>query len=282
MKKWGITILKSIIIGLPAIILVTIGLDAADHYNNLSDSLIVKLVSHKAPALCPEDMILVLSEKGNFCFDKFEAAANPNCPYPNAGSQNETRINLSADKCQPVAQAGSPPWRFISQSQAAVACAKAGKRLPTSEEWYSAALGTPDNSETWSKDDCQVNSNWASQPGLTGAGKNCRSAAGAYDLIGNVWEWVKGETKDGSIGSNILPPAGYIKSVDSAGWPLVTDETDPDSNYNNDYLWIKEVGVRAIARGGYWNNQAEAGLYSMYLVLSPAEVGPGIGFRCVK
>ncbi len=55
-----------------------------------------------------------------------------------------------------------------------------------------------------------------------------------------------------------------------------------DQNFNEDYLWIKKKGVRGIARGGYWANGAEAGVYAMYLVSPTSFAGDGIGFRCVK
>jgi formylglycine-generating enzyme required for sulfatase activity len=61
--------------------------------------------------------------------------------------------------------------------------------LPTDKEWLQVALGTPDKETGWDSDDCQVENNWDIQPGLAGTGKNCVSAAGAYDMIGNVWEW---------------------------------------------------------------------------------------------
>jgi formylglycine-generating enzyme required for sulfatase activity len=204
------------------------------------------------------------------------------CPYKDIGSQDITRSNLNTLDCIPVSVAGVKPWRFISQSQAISACAKAGKRLPTDEEWYLASLGTPDKGGNWQKDDCQVNNNWSEQPGLTGSGKLCVSAAGAHDMIGNVWEWVKGEIRDGKFNGEELPPAGYITGVDIQGRPIATNDSQADLNFSEDYLWLKATDVRGMARGGYWDNASDAGLYSIYLVYPPSFASPGVGFRCVK
>jgi formylglycine-generating enzyme required for sulfatase activity len=252
-------------------------------------SVIVKAVDNRITSFnnknsgpCANDMVYISFSGGGFCIDKYEASPGLNCAYQEVSNQNETRVNLSQSDCQPISLANARPWRFISQAQAMSACAKAGKRLPTDEEWYLASLGTPDKEKDWTMDDCQVKNNWDSQPGLTSSAKNCVSAAGAYDMIGNIWEWVKGEIKNGYYNDTKLPPSGYIKSVDTSGLPLETDIKIADPNFNGDYLWIKDTETRGIARGGYWNNQGEAGIYSMYLVSLPSFTGTGVGFRCAK
>jgi hypothetical protein len=232
-------------------------------------------------SLCPDGMVFVPGSSGGFCLDKYEDSAG-GCPSGNPGSQDDTRTDLENQACSPVSVAGMIPWRFISQNQAALACAKVGKRLPTSEEWLAGALATPDKNSLWGLDDCQVNNNWREQPGLTGSGKNCVSGVGAYDMIGNIWEWVAGTVEDGKYNGEILPAEGYIKSVNSVGMPTDTNLNQADLNYNNDYLWIKNTGSRGIARGGYWANNDQAGQYSAYIVTAPSDVGPGMGFRCAK
>lgn len=252
-------------------------------------SIIVKAVDNKITKFgngnsgpCPDDMAYVSFSGGGFCIDKYEDLPGTNCSYQEINNQNDTRVNLSQTDCQPVSSPNARPWRFISQAQAMTACAKAGKRLPTDEEWYLASLGTPDKEGNWTADDCQVKNNWDSQPGQTGSAENCVSSAGAYDMIGNVWEWVKGEIKNGYYKDIKLPSSGYIKSVNINGLPLETDIASADQNFNGDYLWIKDTETRGIARGGYWDNQSEAGLYSFYLVSLPSFAGTGVGFRCAK
>jgi formylglycine-generating enzyme required for sulfatase activity len=252
-------------------------------------SIIVKAVDNKIirsesgnNGPCPDGMVYITFSGGGFCIDKYEAGPGTSCTYQEINSQNETRVNLSQSDCRPVSSPNIRPWRFISQAQAMSACAKAGKRLPTDEEWYLASLGTPDKDGGWDGDDCQVRNNWNSQPGLTGSAKNCLSSTGVYDMIGNVWEWVKGEIKDGYYNDTKLPPSGYIKSVNTDGLPIETDINTADPNFNGDYLWVKDNETRGMARGGYWDNRNEAGLYSMYLVSLPSFAGTGVGFRCAK
>ncbi len=281
MKKIFKTI-KYFLVILIAGVLVSIGINAADHYGNFSDSIIGRLINGEPSSPCPDDMVFVPSSQGGFCIDKYEASAGPDCPKSNPVNQLDTRLNLASAECKPVSVAEAVPWRFISQTQAAEACAKAGKRLATPKEWYQASLGTPDINESWGEDDCQVNKNWPDQPGKTGSGKNCISSVGAYDMIGNVWEWVDGTIQDGVYDGRELPAAGFVISADSNGIPTETDPNVPNENYYNDYFWIKTKGTRGIARGGYWDNKADAGKYSLYLVSPPSFVGVGVGFRCAK
>ncbi len=269
-------ILERTIITVAVIVLATVAVKAFDKYSNPPAG------EQAGDSPCPEEMVYIDNGKNSFCVDRYEASAGESCPISNPASQSDSNMNLAADGCRPNSQAGAVPWRMLSQSQAIEACAKAGKRLPTSEEWYLAALGTPDHNTGWTSDDCQLADNWDAQPGFTGSGKNCKSAAGAYDMVGNVWEWVKEESRDGSYNGIELPDSGYITTVDTAGMPAATDPNQPDENYNNDYFWIKQTGLRGMLRGGYWDNGADAGKYSVYLVLPPSYAGETVGFRCVK
>lgn len=282
MRRLLIKLVKSLAIGIVAVILVTIGIDASDNYDNLSESMIGRLVFGEDDGPCPKEMVFIPSENGGFCIDKYEASAGDKCPYRDVSDQIKTRDNLDLKECIPVSMPDSIPWRFISQSQAMAACTKAGKRLPTDTEWYQASLGTPDKEGDWGAADCHVSSNWPEQPGRTGSSQDCVSSAGAFDMVGNVWEWVKGEINDGIYNGNELPKTGYITEVDINGMPVRTTETSPDPNFNEDYLWIKDSGIRGMARGGYWDNKADAGVYSMYLVSPSSYAGTGVGFRCVK
>ncbi len=260
-----------------AVVLTTAGIKASDLFFGSDETAVMSNGSD-----CPDGMIRVPFGGGDFCIDQFEASAAEDCPYDDPVSQSATRDNLDTDGCLPVSMGGKIPWRSISQDQAVLACAKAGKRLPTNEEWYAAALGTPDKAGSWEEYDCQVANNWTEQPGRTGSGARCQSSAGAYDMIGNVWEWVAGAVYDGKYDGKTLPESGYIQGTDGASLPLETDPNTPNDNYFRDYFWIKDSGARAIARGGYWGNESEAGQYSLYVVSPPADVGKGIGFRCVK
>ncbi len=274
-------ILKALGIGVVAVILVTIGIDASDHFDNMSESIVGRIFGGDE-SLCSKDMVYISSGGGGFCIDIYESSTSKDCPYSNPLNQSETRSNLDLDGCRSVSLKEALPWSFISQTQAQVACAKAGKRLATADEWYLASLGTPDSSGGWTRDDCQVSNNWESQPGKTGSGLNCVSSYGVYDMVGNVWEWVQGELNEGQLENIKIPESGYINSVNSKGIPVKTNANIPDPNYNEDYLWTKDSGTRGLTRGGYWNNKADAGVYAMHSAFDPSYVGSGIGFRCVK
>ena len=74
----------------------------------------------------------------------------------------------------------------------------------------------------------------------------------------------------------------YIEAVNSEALPSATSQTKANENYGLDYFWLKDKGTRGIARGGYWDNQADAGRYAAYVVGEPSYIGQGIGFRCAK
>lgn len=101
-------------------------------------------------------------------------------------------------------------------------------------------------------------------------------------MIGNVWEWVEGAVHDGKYDGLELPKSGFIDSLNGVSLPGETNQNVPNEYYNEDYLWIKNSGLRGIVRGGYWNNKSDAGQYSVYIVAPPSSTESGIGFRCVK
>lgn len=275
-------IFKYLIVVVFSILIAGVGIDAADHYGNIKESILGRLINGKQSGPCPDDMVFVPTENQGFCIDKYEASTGEACPNLAPTSQQETTANIDLFDCKPESKPETTPWTNLSQAQAMELCAKAGKRLPTDAEWYLASLGTPDKNDGWALDDCQVSKNWSAQPGMTGAGVNCKSSAGAYDMIGNVWEFVKAQSDDGVINGVKLPGTGFIKAVDINGLPVETDENSPDENNKKDYFWIKETGSRAMARGGYWDSKSDAGRYSVYLVTPLGTAGDGIGFRCAK
>ena len=86
-------------IAILAVGLVTIGIDAVDHYDNLSDSVVGHLFFQGADAPCPAEMVFVPSAAGGFCLDKYEAAAGRRCPktraktyIPSAASPNCSQV----------------------------------------------------------------------------------------------------------------------------------------------------------------------------------------------
>lgn len=113
--------------------------------------------------------------------------------------------------------AGRSPKSGIDWAQANALCRRRGKRLPTEEEWEFAARGTDGRIYPWGN-------NW--QPdAANAAGKNSKttevgnyktgaSPFGAYDMVGNVWEWTASNLRaypGGQLPSGL--PMGELKVI---------------------------------------------------------------------
>jgi formylglycine-generating enzyme required for sulfatase activity len=276
--------LKFVLVVTGAVFLSTLAINAADSWKNPENSMLagaLSSITKKAP--CPEGMTYVGAPAGGYCIDVYENSASESCLYDDPKNQEETRSDIADVKCVPISAKGASPWRNISQNQAMQACAKAGKRLPTNEEWFFAALGTSDSSSGWKTSDCNVNKNRDTfDPALTGSGENCVSPLGVYDMVGNVWEWVGETIKEGKFDGVAVPATGYVASADEKGIPSETSATSSDPNYNNDRFWVKKEGVSGMFRGGFWASGSDAGIYTVHSEMSPSFVGTAVGFRCVK
>src|SRR5262249_58831594 len=96
-------------------------------------------------------------------------------------------VNAPAKEIYAVSLPSVLPSAFITWFQAQEACARAGRRLRTSAERQVAANGTPDPGPDNGTTDCNTAGDG---PSLTGARSSCVSARGAFDMVGNVAEWV--------------------------------------------------------------------------------------------
>jgi formylglycine-generating enzyme required for sulfatase activity len=173
---------------------------------------------------CPVDAVL----SGAGCMDKYEASVwrVPNPTTTNTALVRRIRLgratqaDLTAGGATQLGTAGNPafgvspdyapctangqscandiyalslpgvtPSANITWFMAQEACANAGKRLPTSAEWQVAANGTPDPGPDNGTTDCNTVADNALTT-LTGARSGCVSARGAFDMVGNVAEWV--------------------------------------------------------------------------------------------
>jgi formylglycine-generating enzyme required for sulfatase activity len=95
------------------------------------------------------------------------------------------------------------PRTDISLEDASQVCASRGLRLCTDPEWEQACRGPNGASypygQSYDPQRCNTGSRAANQVEPAGAETRCRSAAGAYDMSGNVAEWTaSGSQRGGS------------------------------------------------------------------------------------
>lgn len=160
-----------------------------------------------------------------------------------------------------VSLPGVTPSRFITWFQAQEACTNSGKRLPSNAEWQAAANGTPDPGLDNGTTDCNSASTTLSVT-PTGSRSNCVSARGAYDMVGNVWEWV----------ADWMP-----LSTDCPGWGA----------FSNDFMCLAgasttDTGPAALLRGGSYLFGATAGPLAIGGLTQPSGEADDVGFRCMR
>lgn len=266
--KWGRIIL--VIIG--ALLVTALGIDASDTISGSKSTLLSQVIS-KSEGRCPQGMSIVENIPSLTCVDTYEVSTHSKCPVPNPEQMLGTIKNYEVKECLPESKEKATPWRYVTRDQAMQLCARVGKRIPTSEEWYALSLGMTDVENT-----CNVKTQNVSE---TGSMPSCISPHGAYDLVGNVWEWVSDDVIDGVYKSAKIPESGYVAQVDSSGMATV-GSTDPQDLFGKDYFWSRGDGAYGIIRGGYYDSGTDAGIYTVHADTLPTTASIGIGFRCVK
>lgn len=258
------TYMRYLIVIIGALVLTTLGLDAADTVSGDRTTLLASLFYSVDERICGAGMNKVVSQASEFCIDSYELSTGTDCPIKDPVSLQGTANNLADPDCVPESKAGALPWRFVTYNQAEQLCARAGKMLPNNTRWYAAALGTPDN-----PDSCILSDSLQS----TGVAQGCVSGGGAYDMIGNVWEFVVPDAAG-------LPVDGYVSGVNADGVPSQTDTT-PHIAYGEDYLWRNSV-PEVMLRGGFYAAKSDGGLYSIQAAVTADFSSAAIGFRCVR
>jgi len=213
---------------------------------------IKKCVPGRRP--CPSDMV----DGGGFCIDKYEATVW-NSPTGvikyGFGVLDDYPCTDNGQNCTNIfarSVVGVSPSANITWFQAQQACRNVGKRLATSGEWQQAVAGTPDGAP------CRVSAGSAGQTGTVG----CVSGAGAFDMVGNLDEWVE----------DWVP-----RSTACPGWGA----------FSNDYMCLSgasttALGPGALLRGGRFNGLTLAGPLSVDVVFAPSDSIDFIGFRCAR
>ncbi len=113
---------------------------------------------------CPSGMALIKSKSdGNYCIDKYE--------YPGRSIRPKN----------------------VNWFQATKTCKSKGKRLCKLKEWKKACGSRYPYGRRFDPNKCntQDEDGFERAKGKAGAFKRCRSSSGAYDMSGNVFEWVE-------------------------------------------------------------------------------------------
>lgn len=176
------------------------------------------------------------------------------CPESGNGCKNFYAVSIP----------GVTPSRFLTWFQAAAAARNAGKRLPTNAEWQAAALGTPDPgvSAAGSQHCNTANGGGGGSHAVvpTGSRSNCVSDVGAFDMVGNLREWVA----DWVPVSTGCVPALFAGDENCLAGASTTE------------------GPSALIRGGAFHFGASAGVFAVNAGFTPTETDRGFGFRAAR
>jgi hypothetical protein len=165
------------------------------------------------------------------------------------------------DPLYAVSIPGVHPTACVSWFQAEQACRLSGKRLLTNQEWQAAAAGTPDPGTDNGTTDCDVAS---VGPVNTGSRSACVSRWGAFDMVGNVSEWV---ADWGSLAAACTNwSAGFGSDFSCIGGDAANVATLPS----------------ALDRGGNWGVGTGAGVFAVEASGFPTAAFNDLGFRCAR
>src|SRR5262249_46113281 len=166
------------------------------------------------------------------------------------------------DDIYAVSLPGVRPSVTITWFQAQAACESSGKRLPSNAEWQAAVTGTPDPGPDDGTADCNTASAFNTVP--TGSPSACRAPRGAFDMVGNVYEWVADwvprAAACGTWGPNVSPTGDdqCLAGAAASGEP------------------------GALMRGGSFASGVLAGPLAIVASAPPSLPSVSIGFRCTR
>lgn len=139
---------------------------------------------------CPDGMVPVPADEPSFCIDAWEGAIVDGVVVSAPGLAPEIGItfdeSVAACEATPVLDARGQEvgrkrlarlaeWQDAADGQ----LGEGGLAYPWGDEWVDRICATPDLDGTL----------WLSETQLTGSIATCVSPVGAFDMVGNVWEW---------------------------------------------------------------------------------------------
>jgi len=171
---------------------------------------------------------------------------------------------------------GVQPSACITWFQANQACRLSGKRLARNDEWQAAAQGTPTPGTDNGTTDCNVGTypgTDSSKPVETGSRSNCKSIWGAFDMVGNMQEWVADWAERNNSGCADPGAYGFPGSdaICFRGY-----EEIPSQNF------YPPPVPGPLTRGGEFQDGIYAGVFAVDTSFYPSEAINIIGFRCAR
>jgi formylglycine-generating enzyme required for sulfatase activity len=161
-----------------------------------------------------------------------------------------------------VSLAGLKPSAYVTWFQAQAACENARKRLPSNAEWQAAVVGTPDPGSDNATTDCNTDSGRVAVN--TGSRSACTSARGAFDMVGNVSEWV----------ADWVP-----RSPGCGAWSA---GASPTADYQCLAGAATSGSPGAMFRGGGFYDGASAGPLTVGDFVPEVDTYEDRGFRCAR
>lgn len=249
-----------------------------------------------------DDVVRVGDGPSAFWIDRYEASVwtdnagttgsrgRPDVPwgaegsdYPEGFPRNGQWALPPSGIAQPlyaVSRANVIPSSSITWFQAQQACRLSGKQLPTTEQWISAAQGTPDpGADPGTSSNCRTGPGSPRETGAAGRAGTapCVSIWGAQDMIGNLRE--------------------IAAEPHSAPGDAIGEQSPwPDSSFHGDTT-INLIGQAAnragggetyvrgmpsvVQLGGAYGDNVTAGIFAMYLHAGLSSWAGNVGFRCV-